>query len=247
MQVMELNQIKHDDKYGTIKYFSYLMTEDWYRYIPENIVEQEILFQSIAYNLSENSIRSFSGENIPIPLENAKAGYIANLSFPREDLNLDNSWLKRNWDGYGRLEGIVSIYFYDDRTATLDEEYELSHEPSHNALTFPVFYSVMSSLNMNYSNYVCILCEFQATPFSKLNQCDFLGNGLFPLGNCNKWFLPRLSVPPDHEYYQTQVPSSAKSTRLKDISEYEESTEDWLAGMDPRERAATEANLNWDD
>lgn len=134
-----------------------------------------LLFHTIARRLWE-TVAYESGDSIPVLLKHSRDGCIAELSIdpPR-------------WDDEGRLEGTVFVYYFKP-TASEFEKMDAFLK----ARKFPIFYSVVSGLEMFGERIGHIMCEFSATPFSSLEQCKIDDRGP----------LPSLEVPPGHETYE---------------------------------------------
>ena len=211
------------------------------RHVPESEFEKQLYSQTITYAIWL-STKHNGDERVPIKfIRHLTKIYAAYLYFA--------PW---HWDETGRLRGTVRIR---------SEGPLLKGTKHHGDFEYPVYYSLVSSLESTSDSLIRILCEFEATPFSKKNYWSMVS--LF--SKMNGWsmsdgvrfdsrLLPRLEVPVGHSLYQEEPAPSDDSFQVEDVDlqgswedEQGDSTESWLAGMSADERAATMNNMDWND
>ena len=177
----------------------------WDRHVPEDYFEQQLFSQAIAHNVWE-TVSSGQGYMIPIQLKDARDGCIAELSLP-DSPNWDEAGklVYEHWDGQGRLQGTIFVHDFSPRVyQSYDNdprETELVEfrkaRAFEEAQQFPIFYSIMSSLDYVFSKRdVNIVFEVAATPFSRADQTNF---GFY---GHRQNLRPILEVPPGHEFYE---------------------------------------------
>ena len=226
MKIVPVNEVIGNESYKDEK-------RKWERHVPEDYFEQQLFSSAIAHNVWE-TVSGGRGYLIPIQLKDARDGCIAELSIPYPpNWDLPETPTFENWDSQGRLQATISVYHKED---TFD-----------NVQDFPIFYSIMSSLDYESTRNVNIVFEFAATPFSQADQTNFDHNnpllGLLPIQNP----LPILEVPPGHEFYEAKVyqqsqtvyvPALDKDDDLEDVNDIsnyfddKESYENWVDSSD---------------
>jgi len=217
------------------------------RNVPENAVEQQIYSMTITHAvwLSANHV---GDETIrkPVPIHSVKhlkEGYFAYLTLRHAD-----------WDDKGRLQGTVSV---------ISEWVGLSTEDETEVYEYPIFYSVVSSLEHLPTRTVRILYEFPPSPVNKNEHSNVSSDSL---GQSR--LLPSLDIPRDHPWYEEKshierpyanrrnIPDPVHDRYQVEDDQVEDdqveddqgdTTESWLASMSPDERAATMNNLDWND
>lgn len=166
---------------------------------------------------------------IPIEVKNSKKeGCIAELSLSPEV-----------WDEQGRLRGTVFVYEFDPAGSQYQET--AYHDPQE----FPIFYSILSPLELHQTHQFCVLFEFATTPFSKQNQRNFVGRDFH--GD----LVPVLELPQEHKFYEAKNNQEPYALRRESgpapEEQHDDSTTSWIANMDPEERSDVKGNWDIDD